>query len=328
MPYGIINSDLMTTSDGVSSAGLYGFKNKLINGNCAISQRPSLSTTNANGYFVDRFWGFSGLSTAATFSQISSTGLAGFPYAARGQRNSGNTGTAGVYIGQIIETNNVQDIAGQTITVSFWARAGANYSGASNALLCRVVTGTGSDQGLTALISTWTGQVVAYSSNVTLTTSWQKFSYQASIGSTVNEIDVDFSNQTTGAGTAGANDYFDVTGIQVEIGSSATSFDTRPYGLELSLCQRYCQAINTYAGNVLTNNQLSSPLWFRTTMRSAPTLASGGSYAVSAGSAGVPGIITAAAYLASGNSILTYNSSNNWSANANVTINAIFTAEL
>ena len=38
MPYGTVNADLMTTSDGVSSAGLYGFKNRLINGNMVIDQ--------------------------------------------------------------------------------------------------------------------------------------------------------------------------------------------------------------------------------------------------------------------------------------------------
>ena len=152
-------------------------KNRIINGAMVINQRgATLSTNNTQGYFIDRMWGFSGISTAATYSQQSSSGLAGFPFFARAQRTAGNTGTAGVYFGQIIESNNLQDLQGQSVTVSFWARAGANYSAGSSVLTVFLRTGTVADQGLNATISPgWTGQV-DQTSNVTLTTSWQRFS--------------------------------------------------------------------------------------------------------------------------------------------------------
>jgi len=227
----------------LSSVAQYtGFKNRLINGNMRINQRSSsLATTNTFGYFVDRMWGFSGVSTAATFSQISSTGLDGFPYAARAQRNSGNTGTAGYYVGQIIESNNLQDLQGQTVTFSFWARCGANYSSGSSLAIVSISTGTVADQGLASyLANTWTG-TVNQQTLVTLTTSWQKFTYTATLGSTIQEIMV-FVGANGMAGTAGAADYLDVTGIQLEKGVTATSFDYRPYGAELVLCQRYYEA--------------------------------------------------------------------------------------
>jgi hypothetical protein len=259
-----------------SNAQYYGFKNRLINGGMNIFQRnTTLSTNNTQGYSVDRMWGFSGASTAATYSQISSTGLAGFPFAIRCQRTAGNTGTNGVYMGQIVESNNLQDLQGQSVTISFWARAGSNYSPTSSSLTLFLRTGTVADQGLTALINGWTG-LVQQSSGVTLTTSWQFFSRTFSVASNVQELSAFFEAATTG--TAGANDFYDITGFQLEKGSTATSFDYRPYGTELNLCQRYYYRIK--AGAVGDNFNVGycdsttvAPLMlsFPVSMRTPPT---------------------------------------------------------
>jgi hypothetical protein len=244
MPLTVVDGGMLSATNAQYTM----FKNRLINGNCTINQRSTaLSTNNTYGYFVDRMWGFSGVSTAATFSQISSTGLDGFPNAARAQRNSGNTGTANYYTGQIIESNNLKDLQGQTVTLSFWARCGANFSSASSLAVVSISTGTVADQGLANYIAgTWTG-TVNQQTTVTLTTSWQKFTYTATLGSTIQELLVFIGSNTT-SGTAGANDYIDVTGWQLEKGSTATAFDYRPYGTELQLCQRYYE--KTYAQGV------------------------------------------------------------------------------
>jgi len=234
------NSNTVEATSGPTSTQLAGNRNKIINGNCAIFQRgTNLSTTNSQGYYVDRWWGFSGASTAATYSQVSSTGLAGFPYAVRAQRNSGNTGANGVYTGQIVESNNLQDLQGQSVAISFWARAGANFSGPSGALTVFLRTGTTADQGLNALIIGWTGGV-DQTTNVTLTTSWQKFTVTTfTVASNVQELTVFFAFD--GAGTAGANDYYDITGLQLERGATATPFENRTFTTELQFCQRYYQ---------------------------------------------------------------------------------------
>jgi hypothetical protein len=72
---------------------------------------------------------------------------------------------------------------------------------------------------------------------------------------------------------------FLITGVQLEKGSTATSFDYRPYGTELQLCQRYYQQIvgNTsgaYAGSVLdVAKQLAfGQCAFKVTMRTSPTV--------------------------------------------------------
>jgi hypothetical protein len=257
----------------LSSLAQYtGFKNRLFNGAMSIWQRgTSFSTNNTYVYSADRMWVFSGLSTACTFSQVTPTGLADFPFAIRAQRNSGNTGTAGVFIGQIIESNNLQDLQGQAATISFWARAGANYSAGSSLLAAGVYTGTTANQGLIARIGGWTGGVYQ-SSSPTLTTSWQRFSATFTIASNVQEISVEFNY--TPVGTAGAADYFDITGIQIEKGVSATSFDIRPYGAELALCQRYYFAATKYV-SALVGGVAPTSTNYPVEMRIAPIIAGG-----------------------------------------------------
>lgn len=230
---------------GTLAMGSSFLRNRLINGGMDIWQRGTsgFSTTNTYIYTADRFWVFSGTSTTYDYSQVTSIGLAGFNSALRAQRRAGNTGTLGVFVGQIIETLNCVGLAGNTVTLSFYARAGANFSSGSNVLSVQFWTGSGTDQGLTSLIQqTWTSQANA-SSVVTLTTSWQRFTVTFSVPSGATEISIGF-NAGSG-GTAGANDYFDLTGVQLEVGSVATPFERRQYEQELALCLRYYWA----AGN-------------------------------------------------------------------------------
>jgi hypothetical protein len=241
MPTSIHGTNGITFNDGSTQTTrpAVGFRNRIINGDMRIFQRATNGTTlNSLAYALDRMWMFSGLGVAATGSQVTSTGLSGFPNAMRMQRNSGNTGTTGLYVGQVIETSNCQDLAGQTISISFWARAGANFSSTSSALTVGAFTGTGTDQGIaSAIASTWTGLASATIGTATITTSWQKFAFTYSVPAGTNEISLYIFESPTG--TAGANDYFDITGVQLEAGSTATEFERRPIGMELALCQRY-----------------------------------------------------------------------------------------
>ncbi len=70
----------------------------------------------------------------------------------------------------------------------------------------------------------------------------------------------DFRGGLTGAtavvGTNGATFY--ITGVQLEVGSTATSFDYRPYGTELALCQRYYENVTYAIGGAITTGQAIS----------------------------------------------------------------------
>ena len=250
-----------TTSMGLRWQGSAIGKNAAINGACEIAQRGTSAVTLTAASFlypVDRFFaGRNSGTTGATAQQFTSTSLDGFQYAVRVQRTAGNTATNDLYIGQSFETANSIPFANKAIVVSFWARAGANYSPTSSALNVRFYTGTGTDQ--TGLGSGFTGSATPISQTATLTTSWQRFQYTATLASTATQMQ--FLAFCTPTGTAGAADNFDITGLQVELGSIATPF-SRSQGTiqgELSACMRYFQksyAQGTNPGTATASNYI------------------------------------------------------------------------
>jgi hypothetical protein len=276
---GTIN--LLTSSTLSRAAG----KNAIINGGFDIWQRGTsialaASTTAANGYSADRWDTLTNANQATTISrQVTgdTTNLPNIQYCARYQRNSGQTGTAALYFVQSIETTNSLPMAGQAVTVSFYARRGANYSPTSNALAFFVQTGTGTDQNQPA---GYTGAANIVNSSATLTTTWQRFTATGTIGATATEIAVLFGYTPTG--TAGTNDYFEVTGVQLELGSYATTF-SRAGGTiqgELAACQRYYWRQTTAGGDACATGAFYDSTRFiivmplKQTMRVTPTFSS------------------------------------------------------
>jgi len=214
-------------------------KNFVINGGMDIWQRGTTFAT-GGGYTADRWYCYaSGNAVAET---LVASGLTGFKYALQVQRNSGQTSTSAIYATQSIETLNTLPMAGQIVNLSFWAKCGANYSGTSNQLTVQLIAGTGTDQNV---ISGFTGATALFGNTVNLSTSWQRFTVQtnsfltASVASTYTQLGINFIEVPTG--TAGANDWFQITGVQLEIAPQATSFSRAggSIGGELTLCQRY-----------------------------------------------------------------------------------------
>jgi hypothetical protein len=192
------------------------------------------------------------------------------------QRPSGGTNTNIVMALQVIESNNMYDLAGQAVTVSFWARAGNNFSASGSTLTAQVNTGTVADQGGSTYFS-WTGVSANVVGSVTLTTSWQRFTVTGTFQSGALEAALLF--YFTPTGTAGADDSFYITGVQLEKGSTATSFDYRPYTNELQLCQRYLETI-TYGsstnypfwGTYFSATTYGCVTTYHTTKRAVPTV--------------------------------------------------------
>lgn len=162
---------------------------------------------------------------------------AGTRYALRVQRPAGGTNTASLSTATSFEAFDVISMAGKKMTLSFYARAGANYSPTGGALYYAITWGTSADQ---SVFNGITGATDLVRTTVALTTSWQRFTATVTVPSNALSLGIAFYSAAH-VGTAGAADYYDLTGVQFEEGLTATSFRrrTNSYQAEVVTCQRY-----------------------------------------------------------------------------------------
>jgi len=234
-----------STASGGSNL-FYAGKNKMINGKFDIWQRgTSISLPNATWtYGPDRFAAYSAFSAGtSTFSQQTFTAgaapVAGYEAQYFARVTCGSTATF-FQIEQRLE--DVRTFAGQTVTVSFWAKSSATPT-------VKVTTyqnfGTGGSSG-----------VNTDGSNFALTSSWVRYTATLSIPSisgktigTNNALNVGLVHVSGGINSA----TIDTWGWQIEAGSTATDFQTATGNLadELVACQRYYEKsydLGTFAG--------------------------------------------------------------------------------
>ena len=245
-----------STSTGLRWQGsIEAGKNAIINGGFDVWQRGTSIANTSVGYTADRY--FLQSYNAMTISRQATgdtTNLPNITYAARVQRDSGTSATNFVYFTQSIESLNSRQFAGKTVNFSFYARKGANFSSASSLLTGELLSGTGTDQAVLG----YTGSTNVLSTTATLTTTWQRFTFTATVPSTSNELG--FYVGYTPVGTAGAADYFEITGIQLELGSVATTFSRAGGNTqgELAACQRYYES--TLGGTTAVTNMVGAPV--------------------------------------------------------------------
>ena len=269
-------------------------KNGVLNSNFSVWQRGT-SVTGAGGgaYTADRWFLYAGgQGTVSRQATADSTNLPFIQYCARVQRNSGSSDTTNLPFIQSFETVNSIQYAGKTVTLSFYARKGANYSPTGSGLVVTLATGTGTDQNYES--AGYTGGATPISQTATLTTTWQRFSYSATLAATTTEVTTRFVTVPTG--TAGAADYYEITGVQLEIASTASTYspNSSTQQAELSACQRYYNRVNgtNVGGATWINGHVSgtSPYYaiscyqYPVEMRVAPTITQSGSVRVSSAS--------------------------------------------
>jgi hypothetical protein len=265
-------------SDNQSKLGI-SFKNRIINGAMTIFQRNASVTSNA--YYVDR-WQYVNSQSAKGTANQSSNAPAGFSYSSIFTSSSAYTVLTGDYfvIDQTIEGYNVADLGwgtanAKTVTLSFWVQSsltgtfGGSFRNAAgnrsypfsytissaNTWEYKTITVAGDTTG------TWgttNGGGVDIAFGLGAGTS---FSGTAGAWTTGNLI------SSTGAvsvvGTSGATFY--VTGVQLEVGTQATTFDYRSYGTELALCQRYFQTVGGVASG--SNQRIGPAASYSTTIQ-------------------------------------------------------------
>lgn len=269
----------------------YAMRNKIINGAMEIYQRATGTVTlnSTAQYTLDRWSALEDTDGTMTVRQTTNA-PAGFKNAMffeTGTPDASLGATQYVSTNQLIEGFNIVDLAwgtasAKTVTLSFWVRSsltgtfgGSIRNGslnrsypftytisAANTYEYKTVTIPGDTTGTWATDNTL-GLVVTFGLGVGSTYSgtagaWAATNYLSATGA-VSVI-----------GDIAGNFY--LTGVQLEIGTTATPFERRLYSQELSLCQRYAQILGgNFAGNVENSSTLSIIEKFVTEMRAAPT---------------------------------------------------------
>lgn len=302
MPLTTVNPALLDTQ-----AQYTGFKNRIINGAMVIDQRNAgASVTPANTYTVDRWQAVNTQPSKFTVQRNagSVTPPVGFTNYLGATSSSAYSVLSGdtFLLRQFIEGFNTADLAwgtasAATVTLSFWVRSsltgtfgGALSNNAGNRAYPFSYTinsaNTWEFETITIpgdITGTWdTGNTVGIDVRFGLG-SGSSFTATANTWGATNAV------QPTGTvsvvGTNGATFY--ITGVQLEKGSTATSFDYRPYGTELSLCQRYFEksydtdvavGTSTASGHIFVNGSSDNggnqgfPIRFAVTKRTTPTM--------------------------------------------------------
>ena len=230
-----------TQADGVTWAGPSNMagRNAVLNSNMSVWQRGTSVAVTTTSYTADRWFAYRNAAGATVSRQATSdtTNLPNIQYCLRFQRDSGNTSTSIMAMSNNFETINSIPFAGKTVTLSFYARIGANFSNSGNTISFKILSGTGVDQNSTL---NYTGVTTVATIDPALTTTWQRFSCTGTVPTTATEIAIQVGNWTP-TGTAGAADYVEFTGVQLEHGSVATPYapNGATYQAELAACQRY-----------------------------------------------------------------------------------------
>lgn len=241
------------------SAGiLLGYRNVIINGSMLVFQRSlnaAVNSTTPAYSAADRFFAYQNGTAAVRTSRfaVSATvpGLSGFNSCLRWFRPLSDTTTGTAFLGQVVESVHSVPFEAGPATLSFYARAGDNFSG--TVLESMLITGAGADQDSVMLAANaWTNYTAAISARDVLTTNWQRYEYTTYIRPDITQLGILFD--WTPTGTAGADDSVYITGIQLERSPQATAFEHRSFGTELQLCERYFEksyGLNVFAGETI-----------------------------------------------------------------------------
>jgi hypothetical protein len=250
---------------GVDNYGM--LKNRIINGAMVIDQRNAGAAVTTTGFYpVDRF-SVENVTDGTFSAQQDSTASVGFVKSLKFTTTSADASLSASQYTRIrheIEGYNVADLGwgtanAKTVTLSFWVNC--SLTGTFGGVLRNSDASRSYPFSYTITsANTWEYKTITVAGDTTgtwLTTNGKGLTVIFGLG-----VGSDFSGtagawasanymSATGAtsviGTNGATFY--ITGVQLEVGTQATSFEYRQYGTELALCQRYCYVVSQAVSN-------------------------------------------------------------------------------
>jgi hypothetical protein len=232
----------------LTTTPISGFRNAIINGDFRINQRGFSSGSTGGTFMADRWYfnnqGGTGTLTASLQTFTPGTSPAGYEGTRFARIVTSGQSAVSTRSDLIQNIEDVRTFAGQTITVSFWAKSASGTPSVSVEL--GQYFGTGGSP--SAFVSTPTKLVMSGG------TSWTRYSFSYTVpslsGKTIGSNNdhylylgiwvsagSDFNTRSASLGIQ--SNTFDFWGLQIEKGTVATPFEQRPIGTELPLCQRY-----------------------------------------------------------------------------------------
>jgi hypothetical protein len=277
---GTANQVLTTSGAGVLSFtnAPTGFRNRIINGDMIVSQRNGTSSVTAvnNAYCLDRFQIYSGASSKFSVQQVSDAPT-GFAFSLKATSSSAySVGVSESFsINQFIEGFNTADLAfgtasAKTVTLSFWVKSSltGTFGGALNnsgygrsyPFTYTISTANTWEQKIVTVVGDTSGTWVGATNGIGLIVSFG-IGNGSSVSGTANSWASALYTNATGAtsvvGTSGAT--WQITGVQLEAGTSATDFEFLPIDVSLGRCQRYYYRIPSgTAGQVFASGFVST----------------------------------------------------------------------
>jgi len=282
----------------------FAYRNLLINGAMQIAQRgTSTASITGTGYAVDRFPAdFSSLGTWTVSQESDGPAGSGFTKSAKLLCTTADASPAAGDYGlfrQSLEGQNLQSIrkgtaSAQQLTLSFWVKSNVtgtyiiefvdtdntrsiskSYTISSSATWeYKTVTVPADTTGVldndnngSFALYWWLGAGSTWTSGTLASTTWVS---PTSANRAVGQTNV----------AAATNNYWQVTGVQLEVGDTATPFEFKPYAQDLQECQRYFYLHASGAdefialGTYMTNTDVFAGIYFPVTMRVAPTAVS------------------------------------------------------
>jgi hypothetical protein len=241
----------MTNAVNLASAAGTGFtlRNRIINGGFDVWQRGISGFSTSTGTYTADRW-----RNDQTITVVQSSDVPNVNSRFSLDVTQGST-SYGTFV-QRIEVANCFDLVGKQVTLSFWAKS-ISGSVPMNVLLRYA----GSSDNFTSPVN-----IQAIGSTITTSWAYYTFTFNALPSQVANGLEVCIYRDLGSAQTRYSQ-------IQLEVGSVATPFERRPYGLELALCQRYCELASSAPGRAYSGTAAEFHMTYKVTKRAAPTIA-------------------------------------------------------
>lgn len=284
----------------VNGGQIAGFRNKIINGKMTIAQRGAAVSAPPGGlyYAPDRFayYGTGGVVTLALVADWPSPTADQFQSSLRTTVTTADTAIAASDVNVIeykIEGYDARELVGRTFTLSFWARSsktGVHCVSFRNIAFDRSYV----TEYTISVANTWEYKTITVAGGLITAGTWNYFndiglaidwvlaagsSYQTSAGAWQTGNFTATSSQVNCMDTVG--NIFAITGVQLEVGSVATPFEHRPFGIELAMCQRYYEigGFDTLGYVGAAGNFIGTSIAFKVTKRTIPIVSQTSTFA-------------------------------------------------